>query len=128
MAQGKLSLAFSKLDEAASLFHKRAAWLENAEWRVLAPIFEIPISSSEGASAATSLEALGGVIGAAGLTHPGELQPHHLFIRCQDGAVRRGDEVFPLLESGELVDESAQSDYAMQWQMASASSFDATAL
>lgn len=73
-----------------------------------------------------TLEALGGVIGAAGLTHPRDLQPHNLFIRGQDGTVRRGDEVFPLPENGELIDGSGRSNYAEQWKLASASSFEAT--
>ncbi len=60
MAQGKIALAFAKLDEAASLFDTDEAWLENAEWRVLAPIFKIPLSPGEGMRAATALEALGG--------------------------------------------------------------------
>jgi len=73
-----------------------------------------------------TVEALGGVIGAAGLTHPRDLRPHNLFIRCHDGEVRRGDEVFPLPESGELIDGSARSNYAEHWQLASASTFEAT--
>ncbi len=61
MAQGQIAIAFEKLDEAASLFDTEAAWLENAEWRVLAPILEIPLPPGEGERAATSLDALGGV-------------------------------------------------------------------
>jgi glutamate synthase domain-containing protein 2 len=70
-----------------------------------------------------ALKALSELVGAAGFSHPQELQPWHLMIRRQDGSVLQGNDAFPILLPGELLEESRHADYAIPWHMASATQF-----
>ena len=70
-----------------------------------------------------TLRAIGDVIGAAGLTHPGELRPWHLHLRRQSGAVLRGEEAYPLPKPGSLLDDGAEGFMAREWKRAQTGSF-----
>jgi glutamate synthase domain-containing protein 2 len=72
-----------------------------------------------------TLRALGELLGAAGLHHPGELRPHHIARRIPNGEVRLLSAVFPDLEKGTLLREEYPTTlYRTAWPMASAYSFE----
>lgn len=63
------------------------------------------------------------ILGAAGLSHPEELKPWHLFIRHQNGEVQRGEQSFPLIEPGAFLEGSAKGFIAREWNRAQVNSF-----
>jgi glutamate synthase domain-containing protein 2 len=74
-----------------------------------------------------TLKALAELVAAAGLTHPSQLQPHHLVRRVSANQVRLVSNLLPFLDPGELLD-SAQLErlppvFATYWPMAQAESF-----
>lgn len=72
-----------------------------------------------------TLKALGELVGAAGLSHPSELRPHHIVRRVSPTEVRLVSNVVRFLKPGELL-TSSQADhpvYATFWKMADAHSF-----
>jgi hypothetical protein len=72
-----------------------------------------------------TLRALGELVGAAGLKHPGDLRPHHIVRRVSSSEVRLLSDLYKFVDSGELLENpSAHGVYKMYWPMASASSFD----
>jgi len=72
-----------------------------------------------------TLHALGELVGAAGLAHPGDLKPHHIVRRVHHNEIRLLSNLFKFLAPGELlVNPSAHAVYEMYWPMASAHSFD----
>ncbi|MFT4046910.1 MAG: FMN-binding glutamate synthase family protein [Solimonas sp.] len=72
-----------------------------------------------------TLRALGELVGAAGLSHPSDLRPHHIVRRVHHNEVRLVSSLYKFLEPGELLrDPSAHALYALYWPMASAHSFD----
>ena len=74
---------------------------------------------------ANTLKALAEIVGAAGFSHPAELQPHHLMVRQKTGEVIPADRAFPLLQPGELVNGvCTRPDYQIAWQQARADSFE----
>lgn len=72
----------------------------------------------------STLGALAELLGAAGLTHPRELRPHHIARRIPDGSVRVLSALFPDLEKGELLHGTfRQTIFRTAWPMAQADSF-----
>jgi len=73
----------------------------------------------------STLRALGELIGAAGLKHPGDLRPHHIVQRVSSNEVRLLTDLYKFIEPGELLENpSAHGVYKMYWPMASSGSFD----
>ncbi len=73
---------------------------------------------------ANTLGALAELLGAAGLTHPGELRPHHIARRISNSEVRVLSALFPDLEKGELLEgKYRQTIFRVGWPMAQAESF-----
>lgn len=72
-----------------------------------------------------TLKALGELLRAAGLTHPGQLRPHHIARRISSSEVRVLSSIFPDLEKGELLDGKFRNNlFRVGWPMAQAESFD----
>lgn len=73
-----------------------------------------------------TLLALGEMTGAAGLSDPSAFLPHHLMQRQADNSMVQGNQAFPYLPEGFLVDEHAadHQGYQERWARASASTFD----
>ena len=73
---------------------------------------------------ANTLKALGEILGAAGLQHPGELRPHHIAKRISNGEIRVLSALFPDLEDGELLEGKFRlTIFRTAWPMAQAESF-----
>jgi hypothetical protein len=72
-----------------------------------------------------TLEALGELVGAAGLEHPRDLKPMHILKRAGPGAIMRFDEAYHFLKTDELLAGSSNASYARLWGMANSASFDA---
>lgn len=72
-----------------------------------------------------TLDALGEMTGAAGLSNPSQFLPHHLMFRQSDRCMVQGNIAHPYLPVGFLVDEDAsdQLGYKERWARASADSF-----
>ena len=72
-----------------------------------------------------TLQALGELVGAAGLSHPSDLKPHHIVRRVHHNEVRLVSSLYKFVQPGELLrDPSAHAVFAAYWPMASAHSFD----
>ena len=73
-----------------------------------------------------TLEALGEMTGAAGLDHPGNFLPHHLMQRQSDRSMVQGNQAFPYLPEGFLLEKDGEDlpRYRNRWARASAHSFD----
>jgi hypothetical protein len=66
------------------------------------------------------------MLAAAGLSHPDELQPHHLAHRISSTEVRQFDQLHSYLETGELLTGQCQHPYFRDnWARARADSFEA---
>ncbi|MBU8541258.1 FMN-binding glutamate synthase family protein [Falsiroseomonas tokyonensis] len=72
---------------------------------------------------AATLEALGELVAAAGLDHPGQLRPHHFFRRISARQVQSLAELFPELAPGELLRGTQDARFRDAWAMADAQSF-----
>lgn len=71
-----------------------------------------------------TLHALAELLGAAGLTHPGQLRPHHIARRISSSEVRLLSALFPELAPGELLrGEFRHHVFQVGWGMAQADSF-----
>ncbi|MEJ2591155.1 MAG: FMN-binding glutamate synthase family protein [Candidatus Thiodiazotropha sp.] len=70
-----------------------------------------------------TLEALANIVAAAGLTHPGQLQPHHLYQRVSANRALPIDRVWHFLPEGALLEMPEKTPYAHWWRAASAESF-----
>ncbi|AOB31861.1 glutamate synthase [Bordetella sp. H567] len=71
-----------------------------------------------------TLHALAELLGAAGLTHPGALRPHHIARRISPSEVRLLSAVFPELSPGELLEGKFRHRlFETGWTMARADSF-----
>lgn len=78
---------------------------------------------------ANTLAALGEMTGAAGLLSPSEFLPRHLMIRQSDAAMVTGDEAFPELAIGSLLEKAKGGDpggYRARWDRATADQFEPT--
>lgn len=72
-----------------------------------------------------TLDALADIVAAAGLTHPSELQPHHIVHRVGVTQARTIDTVYPFLPEGILLDAPEETEYADWWNAADPDSFTA---
>ena len=70
-----------------------------------------------------TLQRLGELIGAAGLKHPGQLRPHHLYFRAGPNRVTTIDQITKFLSPGVLLDAPDSTHYAQWWHAATADSF-----
>jgi len=74
---------------------------------------------------ANTLKALGELLCAAGLQHPGDLRPHHIARRIANGEVRVLSALFPDLKKGELLEGKFRNTiFRTAWPMAQAESFE----
>lgn len=72
-----------------------------------------------------TLKALAELVGAAGQTHPTQLQPHHIVMRTDQGRVQTLATLHLHLQPGELLDAEAEpAVFKRFWSMASAESFE----
>ncbi len=77
----------------------------------------------------STLRALGEVVGAAGLSHTGDLQPHRIVRRVSPNEIRLVSSLYKFLRLGELLrNPAAHTVHATYWDMASAHSFDSQGL
>ncbi|MFS8036371.1 FMN-binding glutamate synthase family protein [Xanthobacter sp. AM11] len=70
-----------------------------------------------------TIAALAELVAAAGLYHPSELLPHHVWHRVSPIEVKPLDRLYPFLPSGALLDAPDETPYAAEWQAADADSF-----
>lgn len=74
---------------------------------------------------ASTLKALGELLGAAGLQHPADLRPHHIARRIANGEVRVLSALFPDLAKGALLEgRFPNTIFRTAWPMAQAESFE----
>ena len=73
-----------------------------------------------------TLDALGEMTGAAGLSNPSGFLPHHLMQRQSDRSMVQGNKAFPYLPIGFLIDEEAadHKGYKDRWSRARADTFN----
>lgn len=75
---------------------------------------------------ANTLHAIAEMTAAAGLTHPGEFLPHHLLMRESDREMVTGEDIYPYLPEGFLLDDAGEDDefgYRARWRRSRAESF-----
>ena len=58
-----------------------------------------------------------------GLDHPSELGPDRMFKRVAEGQVKRFDEIYPLIEPGQLLEGAAPPRFQHVWDVASPERF-----
>ncbi|HEX8615816.1 MAG TPA: FMN-binding glutamate synthase family protein [Telluria sp.] len=75
----------------------------------------------------STMKALAHLIAAAGLTHPDQLNPHHLVRRVSPNQVKQVSTLIPYLSEGELLDpdqiERLPPVFGLYWPIAQAESF-----
>lgn len=72
-----------------------------------------------------TLKRLGELVGAAGLDHPNELRPHHLYHRQGPNALTTMDRIHHFLKPNVLLEEPESTPYAEWWAAASPDTFKA---
>lgn len=72
----------------------------------------------------STMHALAELLGAAGLEHPGDVRPHHIHVRADNGQIVRGEPRAFLLAQGELLEGIVPEPYREDWQRAEAASFE----
>jgi glutamate synthase domain-containing protein 2 len=72
---------------------------------------------------AATLHALKELVAAAGLAHPGELRPHHIYRRISAQRVLTFAELYPALEPGDLLAGTDDPRFKDAWRSARAESF-----
>ncbi len=70
-----------------------------------------------------TLGALAELVAAMGLTHPGQIMPHHVYRRVSSEKIASYAELFPMLKPGELLTGTDNKHFAEMWQLASSQSF-----
>jgi hypothetical protein len=73
-----------------------------------------------------TVKALAELVAAAGLSHPGELTPHHFMRRAAPDRVVSFDDMYDFLDPGELL-AGADHAYSEAWALARADSFEMAA-
>jgi glutamate synthase domain-containing protein 2 len=63
------------------------------------------------------------VIGAAGISRPGDLRPWHVMRRISPTEVKNYSEIYPFLAEGALLVKNIPDEFARPWSSANASSF-----
>jgi len=72
-----------------------------------------------------TLHALGELVGAAGLQHPGDLKPRHIVRRVSGSEIRLLSNLYKFIKPGELLSNpAAHVVYETYWAQASSHSFD----
>ncbi len=75
-----------------------------------------------------TLKALADMLAAAGLSHPSQIQAHHLSRRVSATEIRGFDQIHEFLKPGALLEGVTHAPfYTRNWDLASADSFDAKA-
>jgi glutamate synthase domain-containing protein 2 len=74
----------------------------------------------------STLKALGELVGAAGLRHPGELRSYHIQRRVSAHEVKSFADFYEFLAPGALLDGTAGPHYGNLWALADAGSFGAS--
>lgn len=78
-----------------------------------------------------TLHALAELAGAAGLDHPKDFMPYHFMVRQRDNAFTDGNEAYPYLPSGFLLEDDGDPDLAEwrdRWNRARPDTFEAPVL
>lgn len=74
---------------------------------------------------ANTLHAIAKMTGAAGLGHPSEFLPHHLIMRESDRDIVTGQEIWPYLPNGFLLNEDEDKfGYLYRWKRSRAESYE----
>ncbi|TXH32754.1 MAG: FMN-binding glutamate synthase family protein [Rhodospirillaceae bacterium] len=72
-----------------------------------------------------TMHALAEMLAAAGLSHPGDIRPHHLMRRINTTEIRLLSQLHTFLEAGELISGKCRSEfYTTNWSLARPDSFD----
>jgi glutamate synthase domain-containing protein 2 len=71
----------------------------------------------------STLDALAELLGAAGLSRPDQLRPHHILARTGPNEVKSFAQLYTYLAPGELLSPGGDPRYAHDWGLASSSSF-----
>lgn len=65
-----------------------------------------------------------GLLAAAGLDHPGQVRPLHVWRRVQGFTVKHFGELYPVLDEGDLLDpKTVPEDWRMAWDVANPDNF-----
>lgn len=72
---------------------------------------------------AATVEALAELIAAAGLSHPSELRPHHIYRRVSPHKVETFDQLYRPLAPGDLLRGTEHASFAEPWRRANAATF-----
>jgi glutamate synthase domain-containing protein 2 len=67
---------------------------------------------------AATVTKLAEIVGAAGLDHPDELRPEHLYMRLTPNEIRSAADLYPQLRPRELLDAPEQTPFAALWALA----------
>ena len=70
-----------------------------------------------------TVEALAELVGAAGLSHPRELSPHHLYRRVSQEEYVTFAELYPSLDAGDLLTDRNHERFGSAWKIGTAESF-----
>ncbi|WP_393981167.1 FMN-binding glutamate synthase family protein [Xanthobacter nonsaccharivorans] len=70
-----------------------------------------------------TVSALADLVAAAGLSHPRELLPHHVWHRVSPIEVKPLDRIYPFIGAGSLLEMPEETPYALDWAAADADSF-----
>ncbi len=70
-----------------------------------------------------TVAALADLVAAAGLAHPSELAPHHVWHRITPVEAKALDKLYPFLDPGILLETPEATPYAAEWAAAHADSF-----
>ena len=70
-----------------------------------------------------TVKAIMDMVGAAGLDHPSELAPHHIYRRINSKQVEPLDRIYSYIEPGSLLKEPFPDHYAHHWKNAKAEVF-----
>ncbi|MBI1181065.1 MAG: FMN-binding glutamate synthase family protein [Alphaproteobacteria bacterium] len=70
-----------------------------------------------------TVEKLTEIVAAAGVDHPSELQPAHLYMRLTPNEIRSAAELYPQLRPGELLDAPEDTPFAQLWATADPDTF-----
>lgn len=66
-----------------------------------------------------TVESVMELLSSAGLNHPRDLTPRHLYRRVGPGIIKTYDEIYPRVQVGELCDSVAASRWAQLWHLSS---------
>lgn len=72
---------------------------------------------------ASTVAALAEIVAAMGLSHPGQIQPQHVYRRVSGAQILSFAELFPVLHPGELLEGTNDPRFAPYWDVAQADRF-----